>query len=271
MRLDTTALVLTGSAGAGKSTLAHLVYEHVEDLRQTGNSLFTAKALWLTINATTTMNDIAGTIFEALHRPLPYIPHVQLSIQPHELATALFNALNDVDQPRLIVLDQCEHLIDNKTKKLRPGMAEWVQLLSGRPCLCRLLFTAHEWWVYRHDGSPVYIKVYHTSGLEPAEGIALLQSRHVAASPQALKNIVQRWDGHPNALASLAKLLIQESKSLDEFLKELWLSADEGELSSFLNYLYFHQLDQIQRNLLFAFVIFREPVSLYAAQFLISE
>lgn len=58
MQSDTIALVLTGIAGAGKSSLANLVYHYAERQRQTGRGPFTASALWLRIDPAVTMVDL---------------------------------------------------------------------------------------------------------------------------------------------------------------------------------------------------------------------
>src|SRR6266851_2114388 len=48
---DTTAVVLTGIGGAGKSTLAALVSQHAEKQRIVGKGPFAAEALWLRVDA----------------------------------------------------------------------------------------------------------------------------------------------------------------------------------------------------------------------------
>ncbi len=48
---DTTAVVLTGIGGAGKSTLAALVFEYAEKQRIDGKGPFMAEALWLRVDA----------------------------------------------------------------------------------------------------------------------------------------------------------------------------------------------------------------------------
>ncbi|HVB21482.1 MAG TPA: NB-ARC domain-containing protein [Ktedonobacteraceae bacterium] len=63
---DITALVLTGIGGAGKSTLAALVYEYDKKQRQLGIGIFQDTSLWLTVNESVTMADLAGTLSEAL-------------------------------------------------------------------------------------------------------------------------------------------------------------------------------------------------------------
>ena len=105
---DITALVLTGIGGAGKSTVAALVYEYAEKQRHKGAGIFQDAPLWLTVNESVTMSDLVGTLNDALGKPVPDIE----KLPPEQQAVALFNALNVVDKPRLIVFDQFENLLD---------------------------------------------------------------------------------------------------------------------------------------------------------------
>src|SRR5207253_8477779 len=90
MQVGVTAIALTGIAGVGKSTLAALAYRYAEEQRRAGSGLFTAEALWLNIDSSVTMADLAGNLFEALARPLPGFANLSLQNQ----AQALFSALN---------------------------------------------------------------------------------------------------------------------------------------------------------------------------------
>lgn len=59
---DITAIALTGIGGAGKSTLAALIYRYTEEHRQTSNNPFLAETVWLTIDPAVTFADLAGGI-----------------------------------------------------------------------------------------------------------------------------------------------------------------------------------------------------------------
>ncbi len=267
-RPDTTAVVITGIAGAGKSTLANLVYRYAEQHRQTDDKPFTAEALWINIDSAVTMVDLVGTVLEALGKPSPYVTN----LSGQELATLLFHALNTVDEPRLIVLDQFEHLLEpQRGHILDPGIEEWLHLLNERPCRCRLLLTSRVWPTSTHNFSSLYIREYPTSGLEPREGIELLRNWGIEAIPSELQTVVERWQSHPLALTLLGSLLLNQKLSLTTFLKE-HLDAQHGkDISQFLEYIYLHQLDQVQRSLLFAFSFYRKPVPLSAAHVLLNE
>src|SRR5258707_13310351 len=98
-------------AGVGKSTLAALIYRYAEEQRRAGGGPFTTEAIWLNIDAAGTFADLAGNLFEGLGKPLPEFTNLFL---PHQ-ALALFNVLNTAEQPRLVILDQFESLLDLQT------------------------------------------------------------------------------------------------------------------------------------------------------------
>lgn len=269
LSMNITALVLSGISGSGKSTLAHLIYEHIEGLRLSGRSAFPAKVFWLTIEAGTTLNDIAGTLVHALQPSFSTVDHTHFSIRPDELALQLFTILNQASEAHLIVLDQFERLLNARGEACLPDIAEWLCLLAERPCRCRFLLTSRVWSTHRRTASAVYLQEYAVRGLQRTEGSALLRRLGMDASPSALETIVKRWQGHPKALVVLARFLKYRQSSLDDFLLAYQTIDGKEEIFSFLTHIYSHQLHEMQRNLLFAFAIFREPVSLYAAQVII--
>ncbi len=57
-----TAIALTGIGGAGKSTLAALIYHYAEQQRKASSGFFTAEALWFKIDKNVTMIDLVGNI-----------------------------------------------------------------------------------------------------------------------------------------------------------------------------------------------------------------
>jgi len=138
LQQHTTAIVLTGIAGIGKSTLAALIYQYAEKQRREGKGLFTAKALWLSISENITMSDLTATIFTALDKPMPNLD----KLAPQNQAVALFNAMNNTEKPRLIILDQFDNLLDRRTGYcLYSGIKEWLDAINSQQCSSRLLLT----------------------------------------------------------------------------------------------------------------------------------
>lgn len=130
---DTTAVVLTGIGGAGKSTLAALVSEYAEKQRIDGKGPFTAEALWLRVDAAAEigMTDLMGNLMEALGKAMPNMS----SLTPANQAAALFNALNTTEKARLAILDQFEALLDSQTGQARadrPGVGELIDAFNSQ-------------------------------------------------------------------------------------------------------------------------------------------
>jgi tetratricopeptide (TPR) repeat protein len=265
---DITAIALTGIGGIGKSTLAALIYRYAEDQRQAGNGPFSAETLWLTVNPAVTMTDLAGTLVEALGKPMLDLG----TLSPQNQAAALFNALNMVDKSRLIVMDQFENLLGQTGQALpdRVGVGEWLDALNSQPCRCRVLLTSRPDPQGTRKYLPSCLQVYQVKGLEEAEGNELLRKQDVTGTETDLRTAVIRCDGHAFALTLLISLLRTRKLSLSTLLKdpayaELW----SGKVAENILHSIYKQLDELQRKLLVAFSVYREPVPLEAAQAII--
>lgn len=263
----TSAVVLTGIGGAGKSTLAALTYNYAEEQRRIGHGPFTDPAIWLNIDPAVTMADLAGNLCAIFDKPLPDLGNLSL---PHQ-ALALFNILNTSDECRLLVLDQFENLLDWQTGHAladRPGVGEWLDALNSRPCRSRLLMTTRPWPLGTHEYPPTCMQEYTVRRLEPEEGIELLRKFGIEADNAALYAIVECCGGHAFALTLLASLLRNRKLTPAAFLNDpsyehVWTGNVARNL---LDKIYTSQLNEIQRELLLAFSIYRESVPLSAAQ-----
>jgi len=263
---DITAVVLTGMAGVGKSTLAALIYRYAEEQRRAGDGPLTTEAIWLNIDAAVTFADLAGNLFEVLGKPLPDFANLSL---PHQ-AMALFNVLNTADQPRLVILDQFESLLDWQTGHAladRPGVSEWIDAINSQHCTCRVLLTSRLWPQGSREYPPTYMQEYFVKGLEVAEGIELLRKLRIDAAETELRTVVEHCQGHAFALTLLASLLRNRNLSLAAFFKEpIYAHIWTGNVArNLLDYIYKQQLNEEQRKLLLTFSIYRKPVHLNAA------
>src|SRR5216683_707768 len=270
---DTTAVVLTGIGGAGKSTLAALVSEHAEKQRIDGKRPFMAEALWLRVDAAAEigMTDLMGNLMEALGKAMPNMG----SLTPANQAAALFNALNTTEKARLVILDQFETLLDSQTGHARvdrPGVGELVDAFNSQPCRCRVLLTSRLWPTGTREYPPACMQEYAVKGLESAEGIELLRKQGVTGTEDELRSAVNRCDGHALSLTLFASLL-RSDRSLnlqalltDPLYARLWTGGTGKIAQNLLDYIYTQQLNEVQRQLLLAFSIYREPVPLAAVQ-----
>ena len=273
IQADTTAVILTGLAGIGKSTLAALVFRYVEAQRLAGHGPFTAEALWLRVDSSVTMNDLAGTLLEALGQSLPDMN----SRTPQNQALALFKALKTASQPRFIVIDQFEELVMDRSKGMSfancPGFSEWLDALNSEICACRLLLTSRIWPQGTRTYRSISLQEYTVGGLQTSEGVELLQKEGVAGSDQVLHTAVERCSGHVFSLILLSSLVARHHLELQDMLQDdeynrLW----QGDIAhKILDSIYDHSLNDIQRKLLRAFSVYREPIPFAAARFLVQS
>lgn len=274
---DITAIVLTGIAGVGKTTLADQVYHYAKVQSHAGKGPLKGEPLKIKISSSTTMEDIVANLFEVMGKPLSDFSNLAAEKSTIEyLVTELFRVLDTTQEPRLVILDQFEELLDlqGHVRSDRPGVSEWLDLLYSRPCACRFLLTSRLLPQGAREHPPVaYLQEFLVRGLDVSEGIALLRMWGVEASEAELSMAVVRFQGHAYALILLRNLLSNDSNlRITTLLNDPIHMQRFGHMATgLLSYIYTQQLNQEQRDLLLAFSVYREAVPLAAAQTIVES
>ncbi len=265
-----TALVLTGIGGVGKSTIAALVATYAEEQSRISHGPFTAEPLWLTIDKHVTMVDLVGTLFHTLGKPLLDVE----KLSPQNQARALFHALNEMSETRLIVLDQFENFLDWQTGQVlldRPGIGEFVDAMNSRLCHSKLLLTSRLRPLGTRVYPPTFMHTYPITGLDSIEGVELLRKQGIEpgiATDEELRTVVMQCGGHALAMTLFASLLRRNrSTKLPELLEAATYTRFwRGDVArNLLDHIYTQQLGPLHRQLLQSFAIYRQAVPLEAA------
>jgi len=265
---DTTAVVLTGITGAGKSTLANLLYHYAERQRHADNGPFAVEALKLRIDPAVTLLELIETLSEVTGEPLSDIT----SISPQDRAWLLFRILHNAASPRLIIIDQFENLLGReKGAEFDSDIKEWLRLLNTHTCRCGIVLVSRIRIASIYDDVAQYMHEYHTDGLAIEEGIELLRNWDIGIPSSELQPIVKHFGGHPLALTLFASLSQSRGQLTDLSDKDKVSPASMKEITRCIEEIYVHQLNALERELLFAFALYREPLPLDAALVLLDE
>src|SRR5258706_4958146 len=262
---STSAIVLRGLNGIGTSTLAQQVCSYAENQRLVGTSPFFDSPLWIQLDADTTISDMVKLF------SLPVLS----SLTPHGQAGLLLRHLNTPKMRRLIVLDFKNPLNQHTNEALgdRPGFKELFTILNKQGCECRILLTSRPWSSESFNDLPICIKEYYVDGLSIAEGIELLQRYNIEGTYNELFQAITFCGGHCAALTILPRILMgPPSIELASFLEDpdylgRWMQEITKE---FLAHIY-RELSPLEKELLFAFSIYRIPVTIEAAKTVMSS
>ncbi len=272
---DVSAIYLTGIDGMGKSTLAKLIYKHIE--RQKYGS-FNNGVIWFSIDADTKFSEIVETLIVKLRLSRHRFPDFA-NLPAQTQVDRFVELLKDSKIQWLIILD-FKTPLDGQTRKVLadcPGFREWLVLLNNNdPSPCRVLFTSRPWSPeskgYFPDYVPNYIKEHHVKGLEVNEAVKLLEMYQVKATTEDANTVIGHCDGHAGALALLGVFLYNKHMSLATFLEDdknldLWMQ----EVTDTFVAPKYQLLDSPVQKLLIAFSIYRKPLSIEGALAVISD
>ena len=259
MDLQTSTVVLSGDAGAGKSTLAALLYRRLELTSQAGLPA-PKHFVWLSLGIHTTLPDVIAAILGGLNISEPGF----FLLKPEEQIATLLRALRRPQEPAIVVLDQFDKLLDPETLQGLEGrgaVLQFLAMLQQDLAVSRVLLTCYRSPFPGQDFQETRVRSLLVSRVSLPEGVALLQQRGVQCSYEELSLIWQRCGGHAYALVVFSALLRLSGLSLSYLLnapdfQSLWSSEAPLHLLAAV----YGYLNPIQYTLVSLLSLFNEPV-----------
>ncbi len=257
----TSSVVLIGSPGAGKSTLAALIYQRLQLAKQQGLSA-PQHLVWLTLDSYTTLPDLIAAILNGVGTQEPSL----FLLKPEQQISMLLRTLRRPQKNALIVLDQFESLLYpevNQGVAGRGALPAFLNMLQTDLGTSRILLTNYESPFQDKDTEETHVRSYLVSRISLPEGVALLQQRGIRCAPEELSLIWQRCTGHVfslvlfTALVQVSELPIDTLLNSDDF-KPMW----GGDVTANLITGVYHYLNTTQRTILYILSLFNDPTPL---------
>ncbi|GAC1394310.1 MAG: hypothetical protein NVS4B11_35860 [Ktedonobacteraceae bacterium] len=260
---QTSAVILVGGPGIGKSTLAALIYHRLLLAKQA--HMPTPRYLvWLSLNSYTTLPDLIAAILNGVEVQEPDL----FLLKPEQQIALLLLALRRQQENALIVLDQFEALLQPETHQSVAGrgeLAHFLNVLQADLGSSRLLLTSYNAPFDQQTLEQTRIRAYLVSRISIPEGVALLHQRGIKGTPEELSLVWQRCSGQVFALL-LFSALVGVSGIAPGYLllapeyQTLWSSEITLNLIAAL----YQHLHSTQHQVLRALSLFSEPVPLQA-------
>ncbi len=257
---QTSIVTLVGYPGAGKATLAALLYQRLQLAAQAAMPA-PKHLVWLRIGPYSTLPDVLAAIqshIYGLHDPAFFLLTAE-----QQIAT-LLQTLNRPQEPALVVLDAFDRVLHPETNVAlaeHGAIALFLEQLQTNLHGSRILLICQHSPYDLQNVQEQRVRSYLVSRINIPEGVALLQQRGVQGSYEDVSLVWQRCAGHVYSLVLFSTLY-----KLSRFPLGFFLHAPEchylwnGEVIPHLVAAVYRYLNPVQRMLMRALSIFDEPV-----------
>src|SRR5215469_6059130 len=259
---QTSTLVLTGDAGAGKSTLAALLLRRLEMAIQAGQAPI-RHLVWLSLGPNVTLPDVIAAIVGEIDTSYDGFADF-FTQKPEDQIALLGRVLYRPQEISCVVLDQCDALYDTENSSEvvgRGAIPLFLNMLQSNLSGSKFVLTSSNSPFKQQNGTDTCVRTNLVSRISIPEGIALLQQRGVLGSPEELSFIWQRCAGHTFALILFSALINLSGFSLSYLLNSPdYASMWNGDVTFNLIGTVINFLNPIQRTILRTLCLFTEPV-----------
>jgi tetratricopeptide (TPR) repeat protein len=249
---STSELAITGFRGTGKSTLASM---YIDRLEERGDF---AGIFWRKMDESVDIAVVIDSFFSVIGKPVQDSGNYKIE----DLLNLFYLELNAA--PYFLVLDNFEILLDPKTNKPnKTGFSELIEKANGGTGRSRILFTS---WECPASERGIRPNCYTIGGLDDKAAIQLLKNHGLTEPDSELKKAVELSGGHPLALILLVQLVIGEEEPLLSILEDnsLWI-GEKGEVAeNILDKVYNERLNEKEQEFLQFISLYRLPVPLHA-------
>ncbi|GHO86891.1 tetratricopeptide repeat protein [Dictyobacter formicarum] len=258
--VQTSAVMLIGTPGTGKSTLAALLFRRLQMAKNSG-MVAPKYMVWLTIGTYTTLPNIIAAILAAVGMP----DNGLFLLKPEQQVSSLLRALRRPSETALIVLNQFELFLHPETSQGVAGrgvLSIFLDMLQTDLGSSRILLTGYHSPYDENTISNPRVRSYLVTRISLPEGVALLQHRGVYGTSEEFSFVWQRCTGHTYALVLCSALIQLGGISLNLLLnspdyRPLWSGDVIANLIIAIHYF----LNPTQNAIVHALSLFHEPVS----------
>ncbi len=264
---QTSGVMLIGTPGAGRSTLAALLYQRIRQVQQAGGTA-PRHLIWLTLGTYTTLPDLLHTLLDALNASEPGF----FLLTAEQQINAFLVALRRPQESALIFLDQFESLLHPELQQGTAGRGSLpllLNLLQMDLGGSRIVLTSYQ-TPYDENMETTRVRSYLVSRISMPEGVTLLQQCGVQGSPEELSLLWQRCSGHALALCLTNGLLRLGDIALSYLLNSPdYQSIWNGDVTLQLIAEIYRHLTPMQYAIMRTLSLFAEPVPLFGIMIVI--